>query len=656
MAGRDNDFFRVRPGPPRSKGSRGARLIKVSQTVSRVVRAANRDGGTLHPRSKSKTFRPGAKHGRGHVAARSVRQNVGPRHRRVIVKTRLVTRAESSPTSTRDYLNYIQREGASRDGERGRLYNATDDRVDRESFEDRIKDDRHHFRFIVSPEEGHSIGDLQSFTRNLMAQMQKDLGTELDWVAVDHWDTDDPHTHILLRGKDSNGDDLVIAREYISHGMRERARELATQWLGPRSEMEIRNSLQREVTQERWTSLDQSILADHPSGVIDLRRAVQQSKPSFHQSLQIGRLQHLEKMGLARETQSGIWVLEENVQSTLRAMGERGDIIRTMQRALGRSKGDFVIVGQQEQSVRIMGRIASQGRVDELHDRRFLIIEATDGRAYYFAIPARAASKQYPNDAIVEIGMSSTPRAVDKNISRIAEGGIYRVSRHLELARSRPDPEGLVQAHVRRLEALRRAGIVERLEDGVWRVPSDLPARGLAYDASRDGGATVHLRSHLDLKDQVRAMGATWLDEQLLSAKSQSAPHGFGGELRHALERRKDFLIEAGLATRRGQRVVFMRDLLATLRAREIEMAAARIHAETGLLHRPVEEGQPITGVYRSSVQLVSGRFAMLDDGAGFSLVPWRPVIENRLGAELKAVSRGGFVSWDVGLNRGPSL
>jgi hypothetical protein len=245
---------------------------------------------------------------------------------------------------------------------------------------------------------------------------------------------------------------------------------------------------------------------------------------------------------------------------------------------------------------------------------------------------------------------------VDKNISRIAEGGIYRANRHLELAKSRPDPEGLVQAHVRRLEALRRAGVVERLKDGAWRVPSDLPARGLAYDARRDGGATVHLRSHLALKEQVRALGATWLDEQLLGTKSQSALHGFGGELRHALERRKDFLIEAGLAARRGQRVVFMRDLLATLRAREIETAAARIHAETGLIHRPVEDGEPITGVYRRSVQLVSGRFAMLDDGAGFSLVPWRPVIENRLGTELKAVSRGGFVSWNVGLNRGPSL
>ena len=139
MRGRDDDFFSVRPGPPRSKRSRGIRLTKVPQLVSRVVRAANRAGRANRPGSKSRSSRPGAKRGRGYVAARTDWSADRPRSRRVIVKTRIVTREESSPTSIRDHLNYLQREGASRDGERGRLYSATEDSVDRDAFEKRFK-------------------------------------------------------------------------------------------------------------------------------------------------------------------------------------------------------------------------------------------------------------------------------------------------------------------------------------------------------------------------------------------------------------------------------------------------------------------------------------------------------------------------------------
>jgi hypothetical protein len=60
-------------------------------------------------------------------------------------------------------------------------------------------------------------------------------------------------------------------------------------------------------------------------------------------------------------------------------------------------------------------------------------------------------------------------------------------------------------------------------------------------------------------------------------------------------------------------------------------------------------DGQPISGIYRRSVTLASGRFAMLDDGMGFSLVPWAPVIDKRLGQSLAAIIRGGNVNWEIG-------
>jgi hypothetical protein len=107
---------------------------------------------------------------------------------------------------------------------------------------------------------------------------------------------------------------------------------------------------------------------------------------------------------------------------------------------------------------------------------------------------------------------------------------------------------------------------------------------------------------------------------------------------------------------RTRQRVILSRNLLATLRGRELTQAAKDIAVETGMAHRPVADGQRVAGIYRRSVMLASGRYAMLDDGMGFSLVPWRPVIEQRLGQQITATVRGGGVSWEVGRQRGPSI
>lgn len=97
------------------------------------------------------------------------------------------------------------------------------------------------------------------------------------------------------------------------------------------------------------------------------------------------------------------------------------------------------------------------------------------------------------------------------------------------------------------------------------------------------------------------------------------------------------------------------RNLLAILRGREIDTAAKTIATETGLAHRPTTDGEWVTGTYRRNVQLASERFAMFDDGTGFSLVPWKPVIEQRLGQTMTAVMRSSVVSWVFGRNRGPS-
>lgn len=102
--------------------------------------------------------------------------------------------------------------------------------------------------------------------------------------------------------------------------------------------------------------------------------------------------------------------------------------------------------------------------------------------------------------------------------------------------------------------------------------------------------------------------------------------------------------------------MILARNLMATLRGRELTKAAQDIAAETGLEHRPVADGQRVAGIYRHSVMLASGRYAMLDDGIGFSLLPWKPVIEQRLGHSMKAVVLGGNISWQFGRQRGPAI
>ena len=120
------------------------------------------------------------------------------------------------------------------------------------------------------------------------------------------------------------------------------------------------------------------------------------------------------------------------------------------------------------------------------------------------------------------------------------------------------------------------------------------------------------------------------------------------------MDRRIDHLVEQDLARRQGERVILARDLLNTLRRRELDEAAARLSAETGLAHRPSAEGEHVSGVYRQRVTLASGRFAMIDDGMGFQLVPWRPALEHRLGQHVTGtLTPGGGVDWNIGPKRG---
>ena len=413
------------------------------------------------------------------------------------------------------------------------------------------------------------------------------------------------------------------------------------------------------MEQARWTSLDHTLQREAgDDGRVQVRR-FNEPKLQRQRLLLIGRLQCLQRLGLADEAQPGTWTTHADAEKTLRALGERGDIIRTMQRAMGGQPRELAVFEPGDDGRTIIGRVAAKGLADELRDRSYLVIDGVDGKAHYVALNARDEPANYPTGAVVEVRGSAEVRAADRNIAALASNGLYRTDHHLTIAQGQVqagrDPHEVVAAHVRRLEALRRAGIVERIAEGLWKVPDDLPERGRQYDAQRLGGVAVELKSHLPIERQARVIGATWLDQQLIGGGSGLGNLGFGGEAKQAMLQRADFLAEQGLAERRGQRVFLARNLLTVMRNREVAQAGKDIAAETGLEHRPAADGQRVAGIYRRSVMLASGRYAMLDDGMGFSLVPWKPVIEQRLGQQIAATVRGGGVSWEIGRRPGLS-
>jgi len=581
MIRRDDDF-RVRLGRIRDS-HRGAKRPKTF--VGEVMRAAKKAGHIGQSFGRNNAGTSGSRFGRGRRAALSL--SLPSSARRVVTKARVVrhhgTRFRSAPLPR--HIAYLKREGVTRDGADARMFDARSDAADERAFAERCEDDRHHFRFVVSPEDATQLADLRTFTRELMADVERDLDTRLDWVATDHWNTDNPHVHVLIRGKDQDGEDLVISRAYISRGFRDRAAERVTLELGPRSELEIRSAQEREVDAERWTGLDRALrdIADENGGVADLRPDIADKDPGSR-SLMLGRAGKLERLGLAERVGPASWTLKPGLEQALRELSIRGDIIKTMHRALtgaGREPDvtGFAIHGDAGTD-QVLGRLVARGLHDELKGSAYAIVEGVDGRTHHLQF----SDLEMTGDAL--------PCAIVEARSYEDAGGHTRLS--------------------------------------------------------------LATRSDLPLQAQISASGATWLDRQLLTREPATSGNAFGAEVRDAMDRRVDHLVGEGLARRQGQRIVFARDLLNTLRQRELSDMSARLAAETGLVHRPSAEGEHVCGIYRQRVTLSSGRFAMIDDGLGFQLVPWRPALEQQLGRHvLGAVASNGTVDWSVGLKRG---
>ncbi|CAH0496437.1 DUF3363 domain-containing protein [Novosphingobium sp. CECT 9465] len=581
MSTDDNDFS-VRPGKGRDAGQGSGR--RSQSLAAQVRRAAARAGYARRGNARGKGT---GTLGRGRIA--QLRLTAGSHRRRVVIKARVVrhkgARFRAAPMAR--HIAYLKRDGVTRDGREGILFDASNDQADGEAFAGRCADDRHHFRFIVSPEDADQMADLKAFTRELMRDMSQDLETQLDWVATDHWNTDNPHVHVLVRGVAHDGRDLIIDRDYIRAGLRARAEERVTIELGLRSEQDLRTALEREVEADRWTSLDRRLqrLAEELSGIADLRPS-SGDDPEVRRLL-IGRAEKLERLGLAGREGAGLWTIKPDAEATLRDLSIRTDIIKTMHRAFaGKGRDPDVaafVLHDGPPAAPVIGRLAERGHYDELSGTAYAIIEATDGRTHHL----RFDNLELTGDA--------------------APGSIVEV-------RSWADRNGT-------------------------------PRMSLAT------------RSDLSLGEQITARGATWLDRQLLARDPIATGTGFVDEVQDALAARSAHLETQGLAKAQPGGFVFARNLIETLQARDVAQAANEIAVETGLTHQPSASGAYVSGTYRARVDLSSGRFAMIDDGLSFQLVPWRPALEPHLGKHVTGtLTPTGSVDWALGKGRGIGL
>jgi type IV secretory pathway VirD2 relaxase len=572
-----NDDFRIRPGRIRS-----TRAARTKPFLAQALQAAQKAGGL------SRTgLRRGSTFGRGRAASLAASRLLGRRARGAVVKARVVRRLRS-PGALRAHIGYLKRDGVTRDGSQGKLFDAAGDEADGRAFAERCKDDRHHFRFIVSPDDAGELSSLRTFTRELMDQASRDLGTRLDWVAIDHWNTEHPHVHILVRGRGDDGQDLVISRDYISAGFRARAGDLVTRELGPRSELETRQGLEAETTAERWTRIDRVLAreAGAADGVIDVRPS-RDVAPDPLREFRIGRLRTLERLGLAEPAGPARWVLAPDAEQRLRELGERGDIIKRLHKSLTkdgatRAPSSWALEGERHGEP-VIGRLIARGLDDELRGSAFAVVDGIDGRVHHLKLPDIEAAGDGPIGGIVEL---------------------------------------------------------RRFDD----------ARGRQRIA-------LAVRSDLNLDQQVAAEGATWLDRRLVAREGgELSRAGFGAEVRTALDRRIDTLAEQGLVRRDGDKITIGRNLVATLRSRELDAVGRRLASETGLSHVPAEAGEAVAGVYRQRLSLASGRFAMIDNGLGFQLVPWIPSLERELGRHVNGIAGPGGVEWSLGRKRDLAL
>lgn len=597
---------------------------------------------------------------------------------RAVVKARVVRNGQgggrgkaNNPRNPRaalnNHLSYLERDEVGESGERGQFFGEHGElnrATDVASFADKVAEDRHYFRLIISPEKGKDL-DLQDYARDFMQQTERDLGTRLEWVGVAHYNTDNPHVHLLIRGKDELGADLVINRDYVSHGFRETAQDIATRYLGPRLESEIENERLSHITAERITPIDRHLreLANRdPEGVVSTRRPDRIEPDWAYQNrmTQIGRLQHLEGMGLAEEVDSGRWVLSENLEERLRDIGQRRDIIQQIHNRLSpRSRVNDVVVYNAEAppGVEITGEVIDRGRVNEIDDQQYVVINAADSKAYYVKLSgySEKLGPQVGIGSIVSVQTARRPRVgrADENAIAFAHNnnGIYDAGKHREQvirAGKVSDPERYIESHILRMEANARRGLIEQIDTGQYRIPADLRQTLEALASKARNGSYIVVKQHgaSGLREQMSATGPTWLDSKIARGDHLQPQRHIGASRFHkrviaAMRGRIAELRKLGLIEDINGEIRLRNGALDALYEQEVALKATQLSRHYGQ-HIPLRDAQGFRGTVESVERLQSGNHAIVVDKSTqqFVVVPSSRGLERQLGKPVEVTLR----------------
>lgn len=619
----------------------------------KVGRLVSRATPSMPPRARARHFNP-----KGSVQRVRPVRSAASGTRRVMVKVRVVQMTPGARKALMTHVRYVAREGAGAGGEQGQFFDAREDAVDASRFAGRCEHDRHHFRLIVNPEDGRDLPDLKAFTRRFMDQVATDMGTPLEWVAGEHYDTGRPHLHILLRGKRDDGRNLVLPRDYVSHGLRQRSQELATEILGPRQE---RAASERDVTADRFTRLDQTLIGEVRDGHLTL-----DGLPEAQRSDALRRLVHLEARGWVQRERPGLWSVPGDLRETLSRVGEREAREAAAAKAIwgGRWGGEMERLQPLEikPGERLVGAYAGVQPIGPYgNGPQALVMETLDGRLGHVRLPSLDSAlilDRVPERAIIEVRGSARPeRASDRTIAEIASerGGTYSAADHQT---TRPgDSPAFIERHVRRLEAMSRAGACRALGDGRFAVPADYLSKASAADQARHGAVDLEVRV-LDVRPlelQPQARGVTWLDKVAGGLARGPEAGALADEVKALGLQRAQVLKSWGIGS--GAPMGLGEGDRQKLWAMELESQMERL-GQTGKPLVIAQDGQRFSGVYLDRAHMGSRTYAVIESKAAVTLAPWRAAMEACRGQALTGVLQGGQVDFRFGqpLGRGSGL
>ena len=522
------------------------------------------------------------------------------------------------------HVSYVGRESASLDGKHGVFYDAAQEGLDARQIVTAWEQDRHHFRLIVSAENAGDLPDTNKYIRTVMARVKRDLETSLHWLAVNHYNTDNPHTHILIRGIKQDGTDLVIPRQYVSYGIRRRAEEVATEILGPRSAEDIRREHDSQIEAERFTALDRMIERHLEAGKIDLHPDKRIGFGADDRTRILGRLQFLHTMDLAKKGKGTWWMLDPEFGFKLRDLGQRNDIIKVLYATLGNQAGYVERLGYRDALAEpILGALVAKGGVDEISDRRFVVVRDCTGRLYYSQVPDDENFRRAQAGAVVELGSKAYRQNVlAREILAQNHDSIYTVAAHAAfLAREHPEfTPDQAAARIRSATAKlvfvagHNGSGVQQVAENQFRIDAPIYEK---FTSARRGQTDLRIVSAHSLEQQVKAQALTWLDRQLLqpSQSGQTPQSSWNGQFAQALEYRRQWLVGQAMADFTGpdqKAITFKVGAIAHLRSVEFRQVLADIASEFKRPAVRLPREVTITGRYADSRELHTGPIALI--------------------------------------------